>query len=120
VQAEANGDLVAAQAAYRQSIVLDAAYEPAVSARERVSKQLHTLAFQDAMTRALSALDAGRLQAAGKALDEAARLQPDNRVVADNRQRLRQMRTAATCGARRLHRLAVRTGRPWWIFIIRR
>ncbi len=96
VEAEANGDLVAAQAAYRQSILLDEVYGPAITALERVTEQLQSLAFQDAMTRALSALDAGRLQAAGKALEEAARLQPDNTVVADNRRRLQQMRTAAT------------------------
>ena len=113
VQAETNADLVAAQAAYRQSIVLDAAYEPAISALERVTEQLQSLAFQDAMTRALGALDAGRLQAAGKALDEAARLQPGNRVVADNRQRLQQMRTAATLASLR-RQAATQAGRENW------
>jgi tetratricopeptide (TPR) repeat protein len=117
VQAEANGDPVAAQAAYRQAIALDAVYEPALDALERVTDQLHTLAFQDAMTRALSALDAGKLQAAGEALDEAARLQPDNTVVADNRQRLRQMRIAATLASLR-RQAATQAGRENWQAVV--
>lgn len=117
VQAETNTDLVAAQAAYRQSTVLDAAYEPAISALQRVTEQLQALAFQDAMTRALGALDAGKLQAAGKALDEAARLQPDNRVVADNRQRLQQMRTAATL-ARLRRQGATQAGQENWQAVV--
>jgi len=116
-QAEGNDDLVAAQAAYRQSILLDAAYEPAISALERVTEQLQSLAFQDAMTHALSALDAGRLQAAGKALDEAARLQPDNRVVVDSRQRLQQMRTAATLASLR-RQAATQAGRENWQAVV--
>jgi len=117
VQAEANGDPVAAQAAYRQAIALDAVYEPALDALERVTDQLHTLAFQDAMTRALSALDAGKLQAAGEALDEAARLQPDNQVVADNRQRLQQMwRAAALASLRR--QAATQAGRENWQAVV--
>jgi tetratricopeptide (TPR) repeat protein len=117
VQEEANGDLVAAQAAYQQAIALDAAYEPALGAVERVTEQLHTLAFQDAMTRALSALDAGRLQTAGMALDEAARLQPDNQAVADNRSRLRQMRTAATLASLR-RQAATQVGRENWQAVV--
>ena len=117
VQEEANGDLVAAQAAYQQAIALDAAYEPALGAVERVTEQLRTLAFQDAMTRALSALDAGRLQTAGKALDEAARLQPDNQSVADNRSRLRQMHTAATLASLR-RRAATQAGQENWQAVV--
>ena len=116
-EAETNGDLVAAQAAYRQSVLLDAAYEPAISALEQVTGQLQMLAFQDAMTRALGALDAGQLQTAGKALDEAARLQPDNRVVADNRQRLQQMRTAAALASLR-RKAAIQTGRENWQAVV--
>jgi tetratricopeptide (TPR) repeat protein len=40
------------------------------------------------MSRALAALDAGRLTAAGSALDTAARLRPDDGAVRDARQRL--------------------------------
>jgi len=117
VLAEANGDPVAAQVAYRQAIALDAVYEPALDALERVTEQLHALAFQDAMTRALSALDAGKLQAAGKALDEAASLQPDNTVVADNRQRLQQMwRAAALASLRR--QAEAQAGRENWQAVV--
>jgi tetratricopeptide (TPR) repeat protein len=116
-EAETNGDLVAAQAAYRQSVLLDAAYEPAISALQQVTGQLQMLAFQDAMTRALGALDAGQLQTAGKALDEAARLQPDNRVVADNRQRLQQMRTAAALASLR-RKAAIQAGRENWQAVV--
>jgi len=117
VQAEANGDLVAAQAAYRQSILLDAVYAPAISALEQVTEQLQSLAFQDAMTRALGALDAGRLQTAGKALEEAARLQPDNAVVADNRLRLQQMRTASMLDSLR-RQAATQANRENWQAVV--
>ena len=95
VQAENKADLAAAQLAYQRAVSLDAEYEPAVEALRRVTERQQDMAFRAAMTRALTALDAGQLNAAGKALAEAAQLQPDAVVVADARQRLTRARQQA-------------------------
>ncbi|MGB5606415.1 MAG: hypothetical protein WBN51_07820, partial [Gammaproteobacteria bacterium] len=55
--AEANGDLKAAGAGYRQAALLDADYAPAVAALQRVTGQIDARDFNAAMTRALAALD---------------------------------------------------------------
>ena len=89
--AESGGELPVAQAAYQQAMQLDTRYEPAATAFKRVSEQLAGLAFRDAMTRALTALDAGQLTTAGKALDEAETLQPGDVAVADAQRRLARM-----------------------------
>ena len=99
-QAEGSGDFAAAQRAYQQAVSLDGEYQPAVEALKRVTERQQDVVFRDAMTRALTALDAGQLNAAGKALAEAAQLQPDAAVVADAQQRLAQARQQA-----RLNRL---------------
>ena len=99
-QAERSEALPAALAAYQQAVSLDGQYEPAVDAFRRVSERQGELAFRHAMTRALTALDAGQLNAAETALTEAAELQPDAVAVADARQRLTQVRQQA-----RLNRL---------------
>ena len=87
-QAEGNGDLVAARTAYTQVVEKDAQYQPAVAALERVSTRITDLAYQAAMTRALAALDNGRLGEADKALQEAAALRPDDVAVRDAGRRL--------------------------------
>lgn len=91
-RAETGGDLPAALAAYQQAMQLDTGYQPAASAFSRVSEQLAGLAFRDAMTRALTALDAGQLNTAGKALAEADKLQPGDVAVADAQRRLARTR----------------------------
>jgi len=97
-QAESNRDFPAAQLAYQQAVTLDGEYEPAVDAFRRVSEHRKDAAFRDAMTRALTSLDAGQLNAAGKALAEAAQLQPGAVAVADAQQRLAQARQQARLG----------------------
>jgi hypothetical protein len=99
-QAENKADIEAAQLAYQQAVSLDGEYAPASKALGRLMERQRDAAFRDAMTRALTALDAGQLNTAGKALTEAAQLQPDATVVADARQRLAQARQQA-----RLNRL---------------
>lgn len=94
-QAGNNGDVPAAQRAFQQAVSLDGEYEPAVTALARVTEQQQAAAFRDAMTRALTALDAGQLNTAGKALVAAAQLQPDAAVVNDAQQRLTQARRQA-------------------------
>jgi hypothetical protein len=91
-QAENNGDMPAAQHAFQQAVSLDGEYQPAVDALARVTGRQQDAAFQEAMSRALTALDAGQLNAAGKALAEAAQLQPDAAAVNDAQQRLAQAR----------------------------
>jgi tetratricopeptide (TPR) repeat protein len=93
--AEAEGDLVAAQAAYQQAASLDPEYGPPAAAFNRVTDTLQMHAFQDAMTRALTALDSGRLSEAEKALAEASTLRPSDAAVTDARQRLAQARQQA-------------------------
>jgi hypothetical protein len=99
-QAENAQDFAAAQLAYQQAISLDSEYEPATEALRQVMERQQDTAFRDAMTRTLTALDAGQLNAAGKALAEATQLQPDAAAVADARRRLSQARQQV-----RLHRL---------------
>ena len=97
-QAEGSEDFATAQHAYQQAVSLDGNYEPAVEALRRVTEHQEDVVFRDAMTRALTALDAGQLNAAGKALAEAAQLQPDAAVVADAQQRLARERQQARLG----------------------
>ncbi len=87
-QAEGNGDLAAARAAFTQAVELDSEYRPAVTALERVNTRLADLGYRDAMTRALAALDNGRLSEAGRALQEAGGYRPDDIAVRDARRRL--------------------------------
>ena len=94
-RAETEGDLVAAQAAYQQAALLDPEYGPPTAAFNRVTETLQMHAFQDAMTRALTALDNGRLSEAEKALTEASALRPSDAAVTDARQRLAQTRQQA-------------------------
>jgi tetratricopeptide (TPR) repeat protein len=90
--AETAGDLAAARDAYQEAVTLDAGYAPAGIALERVTQQLADTGFRAAMSRALAALDAGRLNEAGSALKEAAGFHPDDIAVTDARQRLVVMR----------------------------
>jgi len=94
-QAGNKADFPAAQLAYQQAVTLDGEYEPAIEALAQVIARQQDVLYRDAMTRALTALDAGQLNAAGKALAEAAQLQPDSVAVADARQRLLQTRRQA-------------------------
>jgi hypothetical protein len=91
-QAENNGDMPVAQRAFQQAVSLDGEYQPAADALARVTGRQQDAAFQDAMSRALTALEAGQFNAAGKALAVAAELQPDAAVVNDAQQRLAQGR----------------------------
>lgn len=99
--AETNSDLEAAGAAYRQAVQLETDYEPAQTALQRVTGQINARDYNAAMTLALASLDAGQTGAAGKALDEAERLQPGDAAVRDARQRLQGMRVQATLNSLR-------------------
>ncbi len=94
-QAESRGDLLAAQAAYQEAAMLDPEYEPPSQAFARVTDEMESLAFDDAMSRMLMALDQSQLGHAGKALAEAQALRPDDGVVRDAQQRLMRARQLA-------------------------
>ena len=112
-QAERSEALPAALAAYQQALSLDGEYEPAIDAFRRVSERQDEAAFRNAMTRALTALDAGQLNAAATALTEAAQLQPDAVAVVDARQRLTQARQQARLKRLRRDATAQVTAENW-------
>ncbi len=110
---EADGDLQAARSGYQHATQLDADFLPAAEALARVTRQINTRDFNQAMTTALAALDAGETGRAAKALAEAERLQPGNSAVRDARLRLQGMRAQA--GLQRLRRQAAdkTAGEDW-------
>ena len=112
-RAEADGDLLAAQAAYQQAVLLDPEYEPPAAAFHRVTEALQSLAFQDAMTRALTALDSGRFSDAEKALAEASTLRPSDAALSDARQRLSQARLQARLNSLRRQATTLENAENW-------
>jgi len=111
--AEANENLEAAQAAYRQAMQLDGEYQPAMASLQRVSGQLTELHFRAAMSQALDALDSGRLSEAARALTEAARLKPEDSAVRDARQRLAAARQQAQLSSLRRQALNAIEAENW-------
>ena len=88
---EAENNLEQAQQLLREASRIDSDFTSAGEALERVDKKRQDLSFQDAMSRALAALDNGQLVAADKALEEAARLRPQDPAMAAARQRSAEM-----------------------------
>ena len=88
--ARTNNDLASAQAIYLEAVALDGAYEAAQIALGEVSEEIREIAFRDAMSRAISALEAERIQDAETALREAASLKPDAQVVRNTQHELAQ------------------------------
>jgi tetratricopeptide (TPR) repeat protein len=91
-QALSLGDLSGAQAAFQQALVLDDSYEPAATGLQSVNEQLTELAFRDAMSRALAALEAEQVGEAEAALKLAASLKPGDEAVRNTQQQLAQTR----------------------------
>jgi len=104
-QAESKDDLEAARTEYAAALRLDSEYQPARDSLDRVTGQLIDRRFRAAMSRVLVALDKGRLDEAGKALETAAQLHPEAGVVRDARLRLSQARQQSSLS--RLRRKAV-------------
>ena len=65
----------------------DSDYAPAKEALKRVEKKRQDISFQDAMSRAITALNNEQLAVADKALEEAERLRPQDAAMAAARQR---------------------------------
>jgi len=90
--ARSNNDLQNAQLAFLEAVELDRAYEPALIALLETTEQITELAFTDAMSRALGAMDARQIRTAERALQEAASLKPDEQVVRDTQHQLTQLK----------------------------
>jgi len=87
-----NDDLALAQETFSEAVSLDVAYEPAVTALQEVSEEINERSFNDAMSRALSALEMEQVDVADAALKQAASLKPDAEVVKNTRWELVQVR----------------------------
>ena len=111
--ARATGDLTQAQTAYREALALDAAYEPAASALRDVSEVINELAFRDAMSRALKALEAEQVETADKALQQAAAIKPDAQVVSFTQQELAQKRQSLWLAGQRQATSAAESNEDW-------
>jgi tetratricopeptide (TPR) repeat protein len=90
--ARANNDLQSAQMAFLEAVELDRAYEPASIALLETTEQITELAFADAMSRALGAMNARQVAVAERALREAASLKPGEQVVLDAQYQLTQLK----------------------------
>jgi len=84
--------LQAASQAYQQALALDETYEPATTALRQVNEQIRDLAFQEAMSRALVALENQQVVPAEDALRQAAAIKPDEEALGDAQQYLKQLR----------------------------
>ena len=89
---EAAGDVQGAVLAFRAAVDLDPDYPPAREGRERVEALLADRAFQQAMSKALQELSAGRLSSAAKALQQAAAIRPGDPAVSDLEKQLESRR----------------------------
>lgn len=87
-RAEEQGDLQAALSAYERALQTDGGHPAARAGAERIASQINTRKYRSAMTRALNALQSGRVGEADRALDEADRARPSDTAVRDARQRL--------------------------------
>lgn len=80
-----------AQQLLREASRIDSDFIPAREALKRVDEKVQDLSFQDAMSRAITALDNGQIPVADKALEEAARLRPDDPSMVSARLRSKEM-----------------------------
>lgn len=111
--AELENELTKARDAYSQAIQLDNAHQPARDSFERINNQIKQINFREAMSSALNALDTGHLSDAGRALEQAARIKPDDRAVHDTRQRLTLTRQQRRLEALRRDALVIVRKEQW-------
>jgi tetratricopeptide (TPR) repeat protein len=106
--ARSANELQQAQSAYAEAVGLDGLYEPAATALQQVSEEITDIAFRDAISRALNAMQAQDTQTAESALRQAASLKPDEQVVSDTRYQLAQLKQKIwLAGQRRAAAIAV-------------
>lgn len=109
----ARDDLPAARDAYQQVVDLDDAYQPAVLALKSVTERITELAFRDAMTRALGALEKRQTAAAEAALRQAESLKPGDESVRNLRQELVQLEQTLWLADQRRNAAAFESGEDW-------
>lgn len=94
-EAEEEGDLEGAREAFAAAVALDAVHRPALDGLERVTARIDERRFREALARSFAAIDSGRLDEAGHALDVAARIRAADPAVGEARQRLATARRRA-------------------------
>lgn len=110
-------DLRDAQATYLEAVALDAAYEPAQTALQSVSEEIKELAFRDAMSRVLSALEAEQIDTAEAALRQAASLKPGSEVVRNTQQELAQTRQSLWLASQRQAVKKAESNEDWAVVV---
>ena len=111
--ARSNNDLQNAQLVFIEAVALDRAYEPASIALLDITEQITELAFTDAMSEALSAMDAGQITTAERALRKAAGLKPDEQAVRDTQHQLTQLKQKLWLASQRQEGLASEQSEDW-------
>lgn len=111
--AVSDGDLNNAQAAYLEAVALDGAYEPAQFALQQVNEEISELAFRDAMSRALTALENQQIKTAEAALREAASLKPDAEVVRNTQLEVAQTKQRLWLDSQRKAAAKAVSGEDW-------
>jgi tetratricopeptide (TPR) repeat protein len=94
LELERQGSLTAARQVLQETAGIDSQFTPAREALVRIENQIQELAFQNAMSRTLEALNKYDTTAARKSLAEATRLRPADVSVKDARLRLAAMEKA--------------------------
>ena len=110
---EDTGDTDGALLAFRAAVSLDPAYPPAREALKRVETAVADRQFQQTMSQALQALAAGRLSAAGKALQQAGAIRPGDPAVSDLKQQLARRRLAGQLDSLRQEAVKLEQAERW-------
>lgn len=112
-RARSGDDLQNARQAFLEATELDPAYEPASIALFEVTGQITDLAFTNAMSEALRAMEARQIKTAELALREAARLKPNEPVVSDTQHQLTQLKQKIWLTSQREEGLANEQNERW-------
>ncbi len=88
---EAAGDLGAAADQYRLLLANDSSFKPAASALARVEQGQRTRQFEDLLTAGANDLRYGRVDEAGAAYQQAARIKPDDARLRAGQQRVNEV-----------------------------
>ena len=107
------GDKAGERQALKMALDIDPDYAPAAERLQGLQAELDAAAFRKAMGQALTALDQGRWNDARKALEQAARLRPDDPAVTSTRIRLNGARRADRLDHARRRAQAAETREDW-------
>ena len=99
--------------ALQAALALDPEYAPAAERLRALQAQRAAVAFRQAMSHALIALEQKRLATARNALDQAARLRPNDPAIASTRQRLQDAARQHRLHQHRRRALAAQAAEDW-------